>query len=45
MASISQSSTRAVEFGIYRDGDNNLDESQGVTLRQALQTSAKNSRI
>lgn len=36
---------RTVEFGIYRDGDNNLDESQGVTLRQALQTSAKDSRI
>ena len=36
---------RAVEFGIYRDGDNNLDPSQAVTLRQALQSSAKDSRI
>ena len=36
---------RAVEFGIYRDGDNNLDESQALTLRQALQTSANDSRI
>ncbi|HEV3154309.1 MAG TPA: hypothetical protein VGZ02_10935 [Candidatus Baltobacteraceae bacterium] len=36
---------RTVEFGIYRDGDNNLDESQALTLRQALQTSAKDSRI
>ncbi|MDQ2680507.1 MAG: hypothetical protein M3Y21_05725 [Candidatus Eremiobacteraeota bacterium] len=36
---------RAVEFGIYRDGDNNLDASQGVTLAQALDTSVKDSRI
>lgn len=36
---------RAVEFGIYRDGDNNLDQSQGVTLGQALQSSAKDSRV
>src|SRR6185437_6694978 len=45
MESIKSSSQRTLEFGIYRDGDNNLDESQGVTLRQALQTSAKDSRI
>lgn len=45
MATVKSSSQRTVEFGIYRDGDNNLDESQGVTLRQALQTSAKDSRI
>jgi hypothetical protein len=44
MATIT-SSQRTVEFGIYRDGDNNLDESQGVTLRQALQSSAKDSRV
>jgi hypothetical protein len=36
---------RALEFGIYRDGDNNLDDSQGVTLRQALQSSAHDSRV
>lgn len=37
--------TRALEFGIYRDGDNNLDESQGITLRQALRTSAQDGRV
>lgn len=30
---------RTLEFGIYRDGDNNLDRSQAVTLAQALQIS------
>lgn len=45
MAIINASSPRTLEFGIYRDGDNNLDDSQGVTLRQALQSSAKDSRI
>lgn len=30
---------RALEFGIYRDGDNNLDESQAVTLGQAVTVS------
>ena len=45
MESVRQPAQRNVEFGIYRDGDNNLDESQGVTLRQALQTSAKDWRI
>ncbi len=30
---------RALEFGMYRDGDNNLDDIQAVTLAQALQTS------
>jgi len=43
--SVRQPAQRTVEFGIYRDGDNNLDESQGVTLRQALQTSAKDARV
>lgn len=43
--SVRQPARRTVEFGIYRDGDNNLDESQGTTLRQALQSSAKDSRI
>jgi hypothetical protein len=32
-------SSRALEFGMYRDGDNNLDEVQAVTIAQALQTS------
>lgn len=45
MATIKCTPQRTVEFGVYRDGDNNLDESQGVTLRQALQTSAKDPRI
>jgi hypothetical protein len=36
---------RAVEFGIYRDGDNNLDSSQAATLRQALESSAKDPRV
>jgi hypothetical protein len=45
LESVRQPAQRTVEFGIYRDGDNNLDESQGITLRQALQTSAKDSRI
>ncbi len=45
MESVRQPAQRIVEFGIYRDGDNNLDESQGVTLRQALQTSVKDSRV
>ena len=31
--------SRALEFGMYRDGDNNLDEVQAVTIGQALQTS------
>jgi hypothetical protein len=36
---------RSLEFGIYRDGDNNLDRIQESTLSQALQTSARDSRI
>ena len=30
-----------LEFGIYRDGDNNLDRSQAYVLRQALDTSSQ----
>ncbi|MGZ3505130.1 MAG: hypothetical protein ACXWNK_11260 [Vulcanimicrobiaceae bacterium] len=45
LESVRQPAMRAVEFGIYRDGDNNLDESQGVTLRQALQSSSKDARV
>ena len=36
---------RTLEFGIYRDGDNNLDRSQAITLTQALQVSAQNARV
>jgi hypothetical protein len=38
-------SRRSLEFGIYRDGDNNLDSIQETTLSQALRTSARDSRI
>ena len=31
--------SRALEFGMYRDGDNNLDAVQSLTLAQALATS------
>lgn len=36
---------RSLEFGIYRDGDNNLDRIQESTLSQALRTSARDSHI
>ncbi len=38
-------SRRSLEFGIYRDGDNNLDRIQESTLSQALRTSARDGRI
>ncbi len=38
-------SRRSLEFGIYRDGDNNLDAIQESTLSQALRTSDRDSRI
>ncbi|MBV8531174.1 MAG: hypothetical protein JO104_07640, partial [Candidatus Eremiobacteraeota bacterium] len=38
-------SRRSLEFGIYRDGDNNLDAVQESTLTQALQTSAQDSHV
>ncbi len=38
-------SRRTLEFGIYRDGDNNLDAIQEATLSQALQTSCRDARI
>ena len=38
-------SRRALEFGIYRDGDNNLDAIQETTLSQALETSRADARI
>jgi hypothetical protein len=45
MEAVRQQAQRTVEFGIYRDGDNNLDRSQGITLRQALEQSANDSRV
>ncbi len=36
---------RAVEFGVYRDGDNNLDASQSLAVAQALQTSQSDPNI
>jgi hypothetical protein len=37
--------SRALEFGIYRDGDNNLDASQAEVLAQARAVSANDSSI
>jgi hypothetical protein len=34
-----------LEFGIYRDGDNNLDQSQSAVIRQARITSAEDTAI
>ena len=36
---------RNLEFGIYRDADNNLDESQGVVLRDAIEATQTDSSI
>ncbi len=36
---------RSLEFGIYRDGDNNLDAIQEATLSQALHTSARDAHL
>jgi len=38
-------SRRALEFGIYRDGDNNLDASQSLTIAQALQSSERDGAV
>ena len=37
--------SRALEFGLYRDGDNNLDEAQALTIAQALETSGNDGSI
>jgi hypothetical protein len=37
--------SRALEFGIYRDGDNNLDASQSIAVAQALQSSTNDSAV
>jgi hypothetical protein len=42
---IKRNPPRALEFGIYRDGDNNLDQSQSAVIRQARITSAENTAI
>ena len=36
---------RSLEFGIYRDGDNNLDASQSLTIPQALQVSRHDAAV
>jgi hypothetical protein len=36
---------RSLEFGVYRDGDNNLDDVQSLVIAQALQTSRKDHTI
>ncbi|MDQ2907916.1 MAG: hypothetical protein M3R44_01030 [Candidatus Eremiobacteraeota bacterium] len=36
---------RALEFGMYRDGDNNLDDIQSATIAQAVQTSRRDPTI
>jgi hypothetical protein len=40
-----QQGSHALEFGLYRDGDNNLDETQEKTVRQAQAVSSRNSNI
>ncbi len=37
--------SRALEFGLYRDGDNNLDAVQAATIAQAIATSAHDRSI
>ncbi len=37
--------SHALEFGLYRDGDNNLDDIQAETIAQALQTSRRDASI
>ena len=38
-------SQRTVEFGIYRDGDNNLDASQSEVVRDALRVGARDPSV
>lgn len=45
MEPVRRNSPRALEFGIYRDGDNNLDQSQRAVIRQAQATSADDAAI
>ncbi|MBC5828770.1 MAG: hypothetical protein GIW98_01070 [Candidatus Eremiobacteraeota bacterium] len=45
MQSVGLRPANMLEFGIYRDGDNNLDESQAQGLLQARQVSKSNDNI
>jgi hypothetical protein len=46
LGSVSHAPTaRTLEFGIYRDGDNNLDDIQANVISQALEVSANNRGI
>jgi hypothetical protein len=45
MQAVGATPKRNLEFGIYRDGDNNLDQSQAVTLGQAVSVSKSDSSI
>ena len=39
-----RTTSRKLEFGIYRDGDNNLDQVQEATISQARALSAREER-
>jgi hypothetical protein len=45
MYALQPARTRSLEFGIYRDGDNNLDSIQEETVDQARRTSTLDGRI
>lgn len=45
MQNVTLSPRRTLEFGIYRDGDNNLDEIQESVVSQAVAVSRKDARI
>jgi len=45
LQNVSVAPRRTLEFGLYRDGDNNLDTIQEATVAQARDTSARDSRI
>ena len=45
MEPVRRNPSRALEFGIYRDGDNNLDQSQSAVIRQARIVSSENAAI
>ena len=45
MEPVRRTPTRTLEFGIYRDGDNNLDQSQSAVIHQARIVSAENTAI
>ena len=45
MLPVQRFAPRSVEFGIYRDGDNNLDESQSEVINQARAVSGRDSAV